>query len=140
MTENVKTAAYFGLVAILIIGTGMIQGWNSALLILNMGLISAIMALGVNLQWGFAGLFNVGIMGFAALGGVAALLVSKSPIGEAWAAGGVDLGLSAVVVFVTIAAAVALRMKMVAGRQRTIAIIAQGLIDFFLKFWAFDCK
>ncbi len=33
------------------------------------GLISAIMALGVNLQWGFAGLFNIGIMGFVALGG-----------------------------------------------------------------------
>ena len=27
------------------------------------------MALGVNLQWGFAGLFNVGVMGFVALGG-----------------------------------------------------------------------
>ena len=28
-------------------------------------LISAIMALGVNMAWGYAGLFNVGIMGFA---------------------------------------------------------------------------
>ena len=42
--------------------------WNSSLGILNMALISAIMALGVNLQWGYAGLFNIGIMGFVALG------------------------------------------------------------------------
>ena len=29
------------------------------------------MAMGVNLQWGYAGLFNVGVMGFAAVGGLA---------------------------------------------------------------------
>ena len=38
------------------------------------------MSLGVNLQWGFAGLFNVGIMGFVALGGLAAVLVSAPPV------------------------------------------------------------
>lgn len=53
--------------------------WNSTLTMLNFALISAIMALGVNLQWGFAGLFNVGVMGFVALGGLAAVLVSMPP-------------------------------------------------------------
>ncbi|MDA0722098.1 MAG: branched-chain amino acid ABC transporter permease, partial [Proteobacteria bacterium] len=57
MNPAIRTPLLFGLVAVLMIGTGIVQGWNSALLILNMGLISAIMALGVNLQWGFAGLF-----------------------------------------------------------------------------------
>ena len=71
MTGSMRTIAMFAVVAILIIGTGILQSWNSALLILNMGLISAVMALGVNLQWGFAGLFNVGVMGFVALGGLA---------------------------------------------------------------------
>jgi branched-chain amino acid transport system permease protein len=56
--------------------TGFMQSWNVALAIVNMGLISAIMALGVNMQWGYAGLFNVGVMGFVALGGLAAVLVS----------------------------------------------------------------
>ena len=78
MNTAVKDTALFGVVAVLLIGTGIIQGWNSALLILNMGLISAIMALGVNLQWGFAGLFNIGVMGFVALGGLAAVLVAFS--------------------------------------------------------------
>ena len=38
--------------------------WNTSLAILNMGLISAITALGVNMQWGYAGLFNVGVVGY----------------------------------------------------------------------------
>ena len=46
------------------------------------------MSLGVNMQWGYAGLFNVGVMGFAALGGMAAILVAKPPVPAAWAAGG----------------------------------------------------
>ena len=58
--------AVFGLIAL----TGFMQSWNVALAIVNMGLVSAIMALGVNMQWGYAGLFNVGVMGFVALGGL----------------------------------------------------------------------
>jgi branched-chain amino acid transport system permease protein len=52
-------------------------------------LISAIMTLGVNIQWGYAGLFNAGVMGFTALGGLAAVIISVPPVTEAWAAGGV---------------------------------------------------
>jgi len=36
--------------------------------LLTVGGIYAIFALGLNVQWGFAGLFNVGIVGFAAVG------------------------------------------------------------------------
>ena len=86
--ENLKISLLFTLVAFLILITGFVQSWNTALLILNMGLISAIMSLGVNLQWGFAGLFNVGIMGFVALGGLATVLVSAPPVYEAWSVGG----------------------------------------------------
>jgi hypothetical protein len=56
---------------------GVTDSWNVALNIVNMGLISAIMALGVNMQWGYAGLFNVGVMGFVALGGLGAVIVSR---------------------------------------------------------------
>ncbi|MEE3100734.1 MAG: branched-chain amino acid ABC transporter permease, partial [Pseudomonadota bacterium] len=62
--------------AALLVAVGAIQGWNVALSILCLGLISAIMALGVNIAWGYAGIFNVGVMGFAALGGLAAVLVA----------------------------------------------------------------
>ncbi len=91
MTQTMRTTLLFALVAVLIIGTGIVQSWNSALFILNMGLVSAVMALGVNLQWGLAGLFNVGIMGFVALGGLAVVLTSTPPVTEAWAAGGLRI-------------------------------------------------
>ncbi|MGH1414737.1 MAG: branched-chain amino acid ABC transporter permease [Pelagimonas sp.] len=89
MSQSIRTLLLFGLVAVMIIGTGILQGPNLALVILNMGLVSAIMALGVNLQWGIAGLFNVGIMGFVALGGLAVVLTSMPSIPEAWEAGGI---------------------------------------------------
>ena len=49
------------------------------------------MALGVNIQWGYAGLFNVGIMGFAALGGISVILVSQQPVAEAIEVGGLKM-------------------------------------------------
>ena len=78
----------FGLMAGLLILVAVIQSPSVALTILNLCLISAIMSLGVNIQWGYAGLFNVGVMGFAALGGLAGVLVSMPPVSEAWQAGG----------------------------------------------------
>lgn len=68
--------------------TGVFQSWSVALAIFNLCLITAVMALGQNIQWGFAGLLNVGTMGFAALGGLTALLVSVPPVNEAWIIGG----------------------------------------------------
>ena len=49
-----------------------------------MCLISAVMTIGANVQWGYAGLINFGLMGYAALGGLAAVLVSVDPVQEAW--------------------------------------------------------
>lgn len=65
--------------------------WNTALIILNTGLISAVVALGVNIQWGYAGLFNVGVVGFLALGGLAPVLIATPPTPGAWDAGGMRL-------------------------------------------------
>ena len=66
----------FGMLAILIVATGGVQGWSVALSLLTVGLISAVMALGLNMQWGYAGLFNAGVMGFSAIGAIACVLVS----------------------------------------------------------------
>jgi len=85
---NKRNLMLFGLLALLYIATGYFQSWNLALNILTVGLLSSIMALGVNMQWGYAGLFNTGIMGFVALGGLAVVLTSSAPVPEGWAAGG----------------------------------------------------
>ena len=78
----------FAAMAALVCLVGLVQSWSLALAIFNLCLISAIMTLGVNIQWGYAGLFNAGVMGFAALGGLAGVLVSMPPVAEAWRAGG----------------------------------------------------
>jgi len=47
--------------------------------------------MGANIQWGYAGLINFGIMGYVALGGLAAVLVSVPPVREAWQVGGLNM-------------------------------------------------
>ena len=84
-----KNILVYSSMIILIALVGFFQSWNVALLILNMCIISAVMSLGVNIQYGYAGLFNLGIMGFVALGGLATVIISAPPVYEAWSAGGV---------------------------------------------------
>ena len=103
MTRNLLL---FAGVALLFVLTGMIQSWNLSLSILNMALLSAIMAMGVNMQWGYAGLFNTGIMGFTAMGGLAVVLISSRPVPVGWQAGGPGILTGLVLGVITIAAAV----------------------------------
>jgi branched-chain amino acid transport system permease protein len=130
MSETGKTYALFAMVVVLIIGTGVVQSWNSALFILNMGLISAIMALGVNLQWGIAGLLNVGIMGFVALGGLATVLVSMDPVPDAWDAGGPRLFLGLALGAASILAVVMAYAKLPKGWARIIGVAIVAIIGF----------
>ena len=138
MNVNVRNIALFGLVALLIAGAGFLQGWNTALLILNMGLISAIMALGVNLQWGFAGLLNVGVMGFVALGGLAAVLTSMPPTGEAWAQGGLRMIVALLAGAGTIIGGIMLFRRMAPGRKRALVLVGFLLAGFLIYRWLFD--
>jgi branched-chain amino acid transport system permease protein len=138
MTEPVRNVLLFVAMAGLIIITGMMQGWNLALTIVNMGLISAIMALGVNLQWGFAGLFNIGIMGFVALGGLAAVLVSMPPVTEGWAAGGIRILLGLVLGAATVVAAILVNTRMPAGRGRALAVLGVLVVGFVIYRAVFD--
>ena len=130
--DRTRNILYFVAIAALIIITGMVQSWNSALLILNMGLISAVMALGVNLQWGFAGLFNVGVMGFVALGGLAAVLVSTDPVSEAWNAGGLRILFALAVGAGIIGATIIAYRRITATRPRVIAMVTILGLGFFV--------
>ena len=81
----------YSIMLILIMLVGVLQSWSIALTILNYCLISAVMTIGANIQWGYAGLINFGIMGYTALGGLAVVLVSVDPIQKAWKAGGLNI-------------------------------------------------
>lgn len=138
INNSLRAVISFSIIALLFAVVGTMQSWSVALTIFNLGLISAIMALGVNIQWGYAGLFNVGTMGFAALGGVAAVLVSQPPVPEAWAAGGWRLAVSALLLVVIVSAVVMTYKKTRRGPIRNIAIAAILVPGYFIFRFFFD--
>ena len=95
MRKNLDIIGAYTIMLGLIILVGFLQSWNMALSILCLCLISAVMTMGANIQWGYAGLINFGIMGYTALGGLAAVLVSVPPVKEAWQVGGFNMILCA---------------------------------------------
>ncbi len=114
----------------LILGAGFLQSWNVALAILNFGLVSSILALGINIQWGYAGLFNIGVSGFVALGGLAVIVVSAPPVAEAWQAGGARVLLALLAGLATIVVSIFTWNRMRPGRVRILvllAVLAAGL-------------
>ncbi len=131
MSNRERIIYLYGAMAILLIAVGVFQSWTLSLTILNLCLISAIMSLGVNMQWGYAGLFNVGIMGFAALGGLAGVIVSMPPIPGAWSAGGLGIGLSLLALVGTVGIAVFVRAR-TSGSVRTLATLAIAVIGYFV--------
>ena len=122
----------FAAVAALYVVSAYVHSWNLALSILQMGLLSSIMALGVNMQWGYAGLFSTGIMGSVALGGLAVVLVAGNPVPEGWAAGGPRIFGAMIFAVVSIVAATMTWRRMKAGRTRAVTLIVVMLAAFTL--------
>ena len=91
MKQYSNVIAAYSVMITLIVLVGIFQSWSIALTILNYCLISAVMTMGANIQWGYAGLINFGIMGYTALGGLAVVLVSVAPVEEAWRLGGLNM-------------------------------------------------
>lgn len=122
----------FAIMGLLLVAVGVFQSWSLALTILNLCLISAIMSLGVNMQWGYAGLFNAGVMGFAALGGLAAIVISMPPVEETWTVGGAGIFQSLLVVIATVVAVLVIRHQVTGNKSLrnwlTVAAIAVGYV------------
>ena len=102
MSRRTREVTSFIIMALLLFAVGVGQSWSVSLAIVNMCLISAIMTMGANIQWGYAGLVNFGLMGFTALGGLAAVLVSYSPVREAWSVGGINMIISLLILITVI--------------------------------------
>ena len=134
-----RGVALYLMMAVFIAIVGMTQSWNTALAILNMCLISAVIALGVNIQWGYAGLFNIGIMGFVALGGLGAVLVSMPPVTAAWTpSGGLRILAALALGVATIWAAIALRRRLPSGAPRVLGMLGVLILGFFAYRWLLD--
>jgi branched-chain amino acid transport system permease protein len=133
-----RSLILFGGVALLYLLTGMFFSWNLSLSILNASLIGALMAQGVNMQWGYAGLFNTGVMGFVALGGLGVVLASSAPVPEGWAAGGPRLIGALIIGALIILGAVILYRKMAKVARRGWILTAYLVAGFFLFRAVFD--
>jgi len=137
MMYGLRATLAFTFMAALLLAVGFGQSWNLALTILNLCLISSIMALGVNIQWGYAGLFNAGVMAFTAVGGLAAVLISVAPVPEAWSAGGLNMGIAALIIAAAVALIYLLRKSFAAGTLRSLitTVIVIAALVLLRKFY-----
>ncbi len=129
---NYRNISLFSMVFIFLIIVGFSQSWNVAFGLLNLCLLSAIMSLGVNIQWGYAGLFSIGTVGFVALGGVAAVVTSMPPVEEAWRTGGSGVLTALLTAAITIIAATQIWKRVAPGIIRNILMIIVLVGGFFL--------
>ena len=74
----------FAILVAMVTGVFLVMGDANAVRMLVEASCYAIIALGLTIQWGYAGLFNVGIMGFIALAAFASILVSFPVNTEFW--------------------------------------------------------
>ena len=134
----IKNSILYLIMISLILIVGFVQSWNVALLIFNMCIISSIMSLGVNIQYGYAGLFNLGIMGFVALGGLATVIISAPPVYEAWDAGGIRIIFALSFGALTIFLATYVWKLLKNSRYKSLAISIILILGFFIYRFLFD--
>ena len=134
----IKNSILYLIMISLILLVGFVQSWNVALLILNMCIISSIMSLGVNIQYGYAGLFNLGIMGFVALGGLATVIISAPPVYEAWDAGGIRIIFALSFGALTIFLATYVWKLLKNSRYKSLAISMILILGFYIYRFIFD--
>ncbi|SFZ85620.1 branched-chain amino acid transport system permease protein [Devosia enhydra] len=71
-----RAVLLFAAMFVLVVGLGYVQGTASIGLLLVQAFAYALIALGLNIQWGYGGLFNFAIMGFLMVGGASVVFVS----------------------------------------------------------------
>ena len=131
MKQHLDVIGAYAIMLGLIILVGFLQSWSVALSILCFCLISGVMTMGANIQWGYAGLINFGIMGYTALGGLAAVLVSVPPVKEAWQVGGSSMILCVFIIAIIVFSIRFILKKLEKSNKRTYAIafvIIAGLV------------
>ena len=124
---------------ILIAFVGFFQSWNLALTILNLCIISSIMSLGINIQWGNAGIVNFGVMGFAALGGLANIIVSMPPTAKAWDAGAIYILIGIIIFILSIIFSILVWLKSgLSKKKKYIINFLLIMLGYFLMRYIID--
>ena len=124
---------------ILIAFVGFFQSWNLALTIFNLCIISSIMSLGINIQWGNAGIVNFGVMGFAALGGLANIIVSMPPTAKAWDAGAIYILIGIIIFILSIIFSILVWLKSgLSKKKKYIINLLLIILGYFLMRYIID--
>ena len=124
---------------ILIAFVGFFQSWNLALTIFNLCIISSIMSLGINIQWGNAGIVNFGVMGFAALGGLANIIVSMPPTAKAWDAGAIYILIGIIIFILSIIFSILVWLKSgLSKKKKYIINVLLIILGYFLMRYIID--
>ena len=124
---------------ILIAFVGIFQSWNLALTIFNLCIISSIMSLGINIQWGSAGIVNFGVMGFAALGGLANIIVSMPPTARAWDAGAIYILIGIIIFILSIIFSILVWLKSgLSKKKKYIINFLLIILGYFLMRYIID--
>ena len=128
MNNRLRIQILYFFMVVILLAVGILQSWNVALTIFNLCLISSIMTLGINIQWGNAGIVNFGVMGFAALGGLANIIISMPPTSNAWEIGGNSIIIGFIIFVISIIFSVFLFKKIKLNKR------LKYLISFIIIF------
>lgn len=83
-----RSLTLFAGLFVLFVAVGWVLGAANISLLLVQSFAYALIALGLNIQWGYGGLFNFGIMGMLMLGGAATTFVSYPVNAQFWGSEG----------------------------------------------------
>jgi branched-chain amino acid transport system permease protein len=114
-----RSATLFAALFALFVVLGWVLGAANISLLLVQSFAYALIALGLNIQWGYGGLFNFGIMGFLMLGGFAVTFVSYQYNAAFWESDGPVMLARAVLAF-------AAGMLLVVGARHANRVGIQG--------------
>ncbi len=126
----------FALVGVAIALIVFVFGDAYALRMLAEAACYAILALGLTIQWGYAGLFNAGGMGFVAIGGYATMLIAFPVNHEFWGSeGAAALGEFLIEMLVVVAVVIGITQIHrigIRGKLKVILILISLVIAFFV--------
>ncbi len=132
MTDRRTLYAYLGLLVFVIL-VGLWQGPANLTLLIAYTLAYAIIGLGLNIQWGYGGLSNFGVMGFLMVGGATTVFFSYPIKPEFWSSDGPMLLGYALMAFIGGGILVWIAHKLpLKGKLRGLVIVLAWLTAYIL--------
>lgn len=137
-----KEIILFGLLGALVL---VVFGWLGSAYgtrVLAEAACYAVLALGLTIQWGYAGLFNAGVMGFVAIGGAMTMLLTYPVNQDFWnsegPAGLADVGLRLLVAVIVVGGLSQLHRIGVPRGVRTLLTVIAAAVGYLVVVTALD--